>query len=407
MNNTKNTNNASNTSNTGNTSNSNNKGASSKWKFSWNWKSAFFIKEKRQEPLRRLLDETESKVFLWIILLGAITLGLGHILYYLDVQRMYGLVALLAGTLFTMSAYTFQLVSKPRSVWPLAWSAFVGLCLVYFSAYLAILPISIMGFTIFVTLFLGIVAVTFSDVIKQTPHIAEGVGLCVACFAFFMLYLSPLRSSEWSPLIEKLACLGLVLSFFGMLVWQFVRARVAIVNDVKAAAVYMVRYGDNGVYRDNDIYGDKDVYGDNVASEEKAESEVLGISGDAAADVVETVSGYHTSYKDNTPADMDILSHYGILKYMAPICVEYGNPEEKAVFYKKLLDGKLVYQTAALAADPTIIERVTQLLENEQVVSNLYKATKVSTIRLAITRYVIFAGLFMSLLSLVLLCVLG
>ncbi|MDY3974305.1 MAG: hypothetical protein SOY76_06705 [Veillonella caviae] len=356
-------------------------------KFSLNWKGACFIKDPTQGPLRPLVDLTESVIILWMFLFGFIALGIGWLLNYWQVQTIAGILVLFLGLVSPIVGYFVQLIFKPHSTWTFGVYFFLAVLTMYLGATVIRLPPMILLIAMFVAGTFSVWALLVSECIEQKPYIFEGIGLFVALLLLLVSYvtpisdisLAPLGDINLAPLLKLFVNIGILTLFFGLLIRQFVRIRIDTLGRVRRSALAIVLHC-------------LDVDELSVASNTEANSSGVANNNN------EEINGNGTI---NCHDDIEGLARYSIAKYGVHLDALSNNWEEIEDSGRRILMGKSSYEETVALANPNISKKVDALLNDEFIASQLYKSARLSMIRLVVPLYVIFTGLFFSVLRLV------
>lgn len=396
-------------------------------KFSLNWKGACFVEQPNQGPLRALVDLTESVVVLWMFLLGIIALGIGWLLDHWQVQRITGFLVLHIGLLYPMVGYFVQIIFKRRSLWTLGVYSLLAILTAYLAATVIILPFWILLATIFITGTLSTWALLLSECIEQKLYSIKGIGIFSGLLVLFVLYimpmneinLAPLAEINVEPLLKKFMQLGILIFFFVLLAWQFVRARIDTLYRVRQSALAVVQYSLNFGDGSSKLNNETNTNGETTGNGKD------GITGNGEMDdgvnnnSVSNTSGVTditdiTDIADSIPAgceinylDLESLVRHSIAKYGAQLANIPNDFTETDSSFRCIWEGRSPYEERVALVNPSISEKVDALLKDEVIASKLYKLASLPKIRLSIPFYVMFTGLFFSVLSLVVAFVFG
>lgn len=413
-------------------------------KFSLNWKGACFVKQPNQGPLRALVDLTESVVVLWMFLLGIIALGIGWLLDHWQVQRITGFLVLHIGLLYPMVGYFVQIIFKRRSLWTLGVYSLLAILTAYLAATVIILPFWILLATIFIMGTLSTWALLLSECIEQKLYSIKGIGIFSGLLVLFVLYimpmneinLAPLAEINVEPLLKKFMQLGILFFFFVLLAWQFVRTRIDTLYRVRQSALAIVQYslnfgdGSSKLNNETNINGettgngkdgidsngemDNGVNNNLITNSEITDNTEITDSIELTDTIENTDTTDTTDTTNSIPAgceinylDLESLVQYSIAKYGAQLANIPNDFTETDSSFRCIWEGKSPYEERVALVDPSISKKVDALLKDEVIASKLYKLASLPKIRLAIPFYVMFTGLFFSVLSLVVAFVFG
>lgn len=356
-------------------------------KFSLNWKGACFIKDPKQGPLRPLVDLTESVIILWMFLFGFIALGIGWLLNYWQVQTITGVLVLFLGIVSPIVGYFVQLIFKPYSTWTFGVYAFLAVLTMYLGATVIILPPIILLIAMFVAGTFSVWALLVSESIEQKPYIFEGIVILVGLLLLLVLYVTPIYDVSLAPLVDinmtplskLLVNIGILALFFGLLILQFVRIRIDTLERVRRSVLAIVLHC---------------LEGDEFSVTSNTEYNSTG----GANNGIDRINGSgRVNYRD----DIEALARYSIAKYGVHLAELSKNFEEIEDSGRRILIGKSSYEEHVALANPSISKKVDALLNDEFIVTQLYKSARLPMICLIIPLYVIFTGLFFSVLRLV------
>ncbi|WP_295788202.1 hypothetical protein [uncultured Veillonella sp.] len=257
----------------------------------------------------------------------------------------------------------------------------------YLGATVIRLPPMILLIAMFVAGTFSVWALLVSECIEQKPYIFEGIGLFVALLLLLVSYvtpisdisLAPLGDINLAPLLKLFVNIGILTLFFGLLIRQFVRIRIDTLGRVRRSALAIVLHC-------------LDVDELSVASNTEANSSGVANNNN------EEINGNGTI---NCHDDIEGLARYSIAKYGVHLDALSNNWEEIEDSGRRILMGKSSYEETVALANPNISKKVDALLNDEFIASQLYKSARLSMIRLVVPLYVIFTGLFFSVLRLV------